>query len=185
MNNAEYARRLDEHYAVNWSTPVDTIRWEAGPTHDLPPEFRVLEFQRSPGVHTYATRCMSQPADKMRLEVHAFCRIGCTARSNLVEILTSVAHYHRTGRKLGIGHTVNFGKPWITGATCSYGILSLPYLDGPGLEWMVEPKVRFLWLIPVTGAEVQYKKAHGMDALEQKFEELGFNYLDPQRASVV
>jgi hypothetical protein len=64
-------------------------------------------------------------------------------------------------------------------------VLSPPYLDGQNLEWLEEPHVRFLWLIPVTEAEVAFKKAHGMEALEERFEEAQFNYLDPFRASVI
>jgi hypothetical protein len=45
--------------------------------------------------------------------------------------------------------------------------------------------VQFLWLIPVTIEEVNYKKKEGLEALEQKFEENSFNYLDIYRRSVV
>ena len=43
----------------------------------------------------------------------------------------------------------------------------------------------FYWLIPISESEVEYKKAHGVEALEIKFDEAKFNYLDPNRASVV
>ena len=39
--------------------------------------------------------------------------------------------------------------------------------------------------IPITEAELAFKKKHGLDALEQKWEAAGFNYLDPLRRSVV
>jgi hypothetical protein len=103
----------------------------------------------------------------------------------IVEILTAVSHYHRTGTPLGLGHSVNFGKPWVAGSACTHGLISLPYLDGPSLEWLANPEVRFLWMIPITDAEVQFKKRHGMEALEQRFEEAQFDFLDPFRASVV
>lgn len=45
--------------------------------------------------------------------------------------------------------------------------------------------MRFLWLIPITLAELRFKKEHGVSALEQRFEEAQFNYLDPLRDSVV
>jgi hypothetical protein len=34
-------------------------------------------------------------------------------------------------------------------------------------------------------AEIAFKKASGMEALEERFEETRFDYLDPFRASVV
>lgn len=48
-----------------------------------------------------------------------------------------------------------------------------------------EFRSQVLWLLPVTGAEVQYKKTNGIDALEERFEEARLNYLDPLRNSVI
>jgi hypothetical protein len=54
------------------------------------------------------------------------------------------------------------------------------------LEWLEtgSRKIRFLWLIPITRNEVEFKKARGLEALEATFEECAFNYLDPMRDSV-
>lgn len=129
---------------------------------------------------------MSQLTDppEDRLELHLFAppqgEVAC-----LTEILTATAHYHRTGSRLGLEHSVNFGQPWLPGSKCTFGLISLPYLDGPDLERLEKPSVRFLWLIPVTENEVAYKKKHGMEALEELFERAQFNYLDPLRPSVV
>ena len=128
---------------------------------------------------------MSQPEDKERLELHVLCRASDVNRVELVEILTAVAHYHRTGSTLGLAHSVNFGKPWVNGSLCTHGLLSLPYLDGPDLEWLNEPQARFLWLIPITPSEVQFKNANGLEALEASLETAKFDYLDPFRKSVV
>jgi len=105
------------------------------------------------------------------------------------ELLTAVAHYHRTGAKLGLGHTVNFGRPWLPDSLCTFGLISLPYIDGPKLEWLpldsADHCARLLWLVPITEAEVAFKKAHGVEALEERLEAAHFDYIDPQRASVV
>jgi transposase len=45
--------------------------------------------------------------------------------------------------------------------------------------------VRCLWVVPITRVERKFKKSHGLEALERMFQEAGFNYLDPQRKSVV
>lgn len=50
---------------------------------------------------------------------------------------------------------------------------------------MLEPRVRFLWLVPITERERAFKKTHGTEALEQRLEAAQFNYLDPERNSVV
>jgi len=133
----------------------------------------------------YATRCMSQPEDEARLEIHLLTGREKETDPELVELLTVTAHYHRTGTRLGLGHTVNFGRPWRPGSACTHGLLSLPYLDGPRLEWLAEPRVQFLWLIPITAAELLFKKQHGLEALEERFEAAQFDYLDPLRPSVV
>jgi hypothetical protein len=105
----------------------------------------------------------------------------------MIELLAAVAHYHASGNDVGLGRTINFGLPWYDGSPCDHGLLSLPYLDGPGLEWLRAGSrdIRFLWLIPITKQEVEYKQANGADALERLFEEASFNYIDPLRRSVV
>jgi hypothetical protein len=133
---------------------------------------------------TYATVCMSQESDVKRLELHLFSPVASAAH---VELLTAVAHYHRTDSPLDMGHTVNFGRPWLPRSLCTRGLISLPYLDGPELEVLtIDGKTtRFLWLIPVTEREVEFKKEHGLEALEASLQESQFHYLDPQRQSVI
>jgi hypothetical protein len=127
---------------------------------------------------------MSQPEDKKRLELHMF---SAELHDDIAELLVATAHYHRTGASLGLGHTVNFGRPWLPGSLCDHGLISLPYLDGPNLEFLEESgsETRFLWLIPVTKAEVEFARTDGLEALESRFQKLRFNYLDPKRQSVV
>ena len=185
MTQNTYQKAIQDHYIKNWSTPIDEARWNRGPVDALPEDFRVLAFARSPEMTAYATRCMSQPTDKDRLELFLLTRASQAIRSGLIELLTVVAHYHRTGQALGLGHSINFGRPWLPGSACTHGLISLPYLDGPDLEWLAESHIRFLWLIPITEAEVRFKKSYGMEALEQEFEGKKFDFLDPMRASVV
>lgn len=106
---------------------------------------------------------------------------------SIVELLTAVAHYHRHGAPLGLGHIVNFGQPWHPRSRCEYGLLSLPYLDGPLLERLTFDRgdvVRCLWLVPITAAERCFALEHGLEALEQRLEQEEFQYCDPLRASV-
>jgi hypothetical protein len=127
---------------------------------------------------------MADQGDADPIELHLFSPIKSEAH---VELLTAVAHYHLTGEYLGLGHTVNFGRPWLPESECDHGLVSLPYLDGPNLEWLnIEGRaIRFLWLIPITKAEVKFKRTQGLEALEEIFEATSFDYLDPLRKSVV
>jgi hypothetical protein len=177
---------IEDHYARCWNSKGEAIEWKLGPVEQLPPGFRVLAFAPTDRrkMWTYATCGMSHQSDATLIELHLFSPIR---DETLVELLTVIAHYHLTGAYLDIGHTVNFGRPWLPHSKCDHGLISLPYLDGPSLEWfeVSQRRIRFLWLIPITADEVAFKKAQGLDALEDRFEAVGFNYLDPERSSVV
>lgn len=162
------------------------MEFNKGPIHELPAGFVILEFAPRQGraMWTYATCCMSQESDKLPLELHMF---SAEESEEPVELLVATAHYHRTGSSLGLGHSVNFGKPWIDESRCDHGLISLPYLDGPKVENMILAGgkiVKFYWMVPVTRTEVEYKKANGLESLERKFEAAKFNYVDPHRPSV-
>jgi Suppressor of fused protein (SUFU) len=187
MSSSVHFERVAAHYAQVWGRAGAPVPPPPSPRrHELPDEFAILEFapygERQ--MWTYATCGMSQSDDQLPLELHLF---SSDASRELVELLTAVAHYHRTGSPLAVGHTVNFGKPWLDDSACDHGLVSLPYLDGPELENLRLPEgptVKFDWLIPITPAEVDFKKANGLEALEERMEEAGFNYLDPNRPSV-
>jgi hypothetical protein len=179
------AAKITNHYERCWDAVATVKTLQKGPTWQLTPGFRILVF--SPidrrNMWTYATCGMSQQMDAPALEIHLF---SPTETDSHVELLTAIAHYHLTGAYLDVGHTVNFGRPWLEGSKCDHGLISLPYLDGPKLEWLevAGRKIRFLWLIPISKDEVEYQKSHGTEALEDRFEERRFNYLDPGRSSV-
>ncbi|MFF0298846.1 suppressor of fused domain protein [Kitasatospora sp. NPDC004614] len=103
------------------------------------------------------------------------------------ELLTMVASYHASHR-LGIEHSFPIGEPWLPGSACDHLLLSLPYLHGPALEHCPLPgggEARVLWLLPVTSAEIAFRRAHGHEALEQLFDEHAIDPTDPRRPSVV
>jgi hypothetical protein len=176
-----------EHYQEMWTAQACGVhRWSKGPSWQMPIDFGIAEFAPSPSrdMWTYATCGMSCQGDSEPLELHLFSLVQTPSH---VELLTMVAHYHLTGSYLNLNHTVNFGRPWLEGSKASFGFVSLPYLDGPKLEWCEfrERKVRFLWLVPITERERSYASAFGSEALEDAFERQSFNYLDPLRTSVV
>ena len=180
----DWSRQVHSHYRAIWGVDGDLCRLPDGPVDQLP-GFEVRKFQPTADqeLWTYATCGMSHPGDTEPLELHIHSREEST---RLVLLLTVVAHYHRTGARLGLGHTVNFGRAWQLGSSCDRGLISLPYLYGPNLENLTVDAVqgKCLWLIPVTAAEVEFKKENGLDALEQRFEADEFDYADPCRPSV-
>ena len=184
-NSSRYATELLRHYEQIWGRSSEVSQWTRGPVHELPPSFRVAVFPPRAGrsYWVYATLGMSLGYDES-MELHLF---SPQQASELIELLTVVAHYHRTGSKVGLHHTVDFGRPWLPNSTCNYGLISLPYLNGPDLEWLITPdfKIRSLWLLPITEAERDFKKRQGAEALEQLFEEHQVDYLNPERESLV
>lgn len=133
---------------------------------------------------TYATCCMSQLEDDEPIELHLF---SFQKDEGLIELLTSIAYYHRQTDRLGLNHSVNLGKPWQHASQCTYGFISLPYLDGPALENFKTNKkeIKFYWLIPITQKEAEYKSKNGSEALEGKFEESEFDYINSGRESLI
>jgi hypothetical protein len=174
------------HYGQAWPSPPIEIDFSRGPIHELSAAFKIVRFSPNEkhAMWTYATVCMSDPTDAKPLELHLF---ASSVNDEIAELLVAVAHYHRTAANLDLGHSVNFGRPWWTGSLCDRGLISLPYLDGPSLEWLASrnEKLRFLWMIPVTQSEIEFKKEFGLEKLESKFQESGLDYLNPLRGSII
>ena len=176
---------VSAHYENFWGVAVkDTFR--AGPMFDGRTDFEILKFQPKPSRNfwTYATCGMSTKEEDTGIELHIFSAIESEEVS---EILAATAHYQRNRSRLNLGHTVNFGKPWIEGSHAQYGLISLPYLDGPDLETLELPEnvLKFYWMIPITGAEREYKKSNGLESLEETFDRSNFDYANPYRNSLL
>lgn len=183
-----YNRLVEEHYISNWGSNFEEKIWTKGPIDKLNYEFTILEFKPTGkrNMWTYATCGMSTFTHQKPVELHLFSAIQDNA---ILELLTSVVYYHNTDQNLNLGHTINFGKSWQGNSKCSYGLISLPYLDGQDLERFCPDKdgraIFCYWLVPITLQERNYKIQNGMEALEEKLEESQFNYLDSNRASVI
>lgn len=111
-----------------------------------------------------------------------------------LQILGMVAHYHadRTER-LGVGHTLPIGRPWMEGSRCDHLLVSRPYPWGPKLEIcpLGGDHVHFLWLLPITKEERDFKAEkdergeNGLEELEERFDAAGIEWWRPDRPSVV
>lgn len=104
-----------------------------------------------------------------------------------IDLMKMVAYYHCGGHGLDLQHSMPIGEPWVPGSTCDYLLISLPYLHGPDFEHCSLPggHARILWTLPVTAAEMEFRRLHGHEALEQLFDEAAIIPTDPFRASVV
>lgn len=179
-------RRLWKHYQLAWNASGTILKMSSGPWREISPEFCVLEFEpiQHRTLWTYVTLGMSAVQSDPRLELHM---VSMRQDRTLVELLTATAHYHATGEQVALGHSVNLGRSWQDESPCTFGLVSLPYLDGPELENFEQngDRVKCLWLIPITPQEVRFKVDHGLEALEQRFDQIDFRYADPDRKSVV
>jgi len=184
--STSYFDLIVDHYKEIWKNEPKYYLWDKGPVEKLPSDFRVLEFPPadSKNTWTYATSGMSAGSSKASIELHIFS--ACRDNS-IVELLTAACYYHHNTSSVGLNHTVNFGRPWQNESLCEYGLISLPYIDGPDLENLYLPTghlIKFYWLIPITFAEVNYKAKFGIEALEEQFEK-GLDYLNPKRKSLI
>lgn len=176
--------KITNHYIANWNNKPEVKEWSPNKVKN----FKVLEFKptKERELWTYATCGMSTMEEKQPIELHLFSK---EQDKSLIELLTIIAYYHR-GNNLDLWHTINLGRPWQNDSKCSYGLISLPYLDGPNLENLYFPdydeNIKFYWLIPINEEEMEYKKKYGIENLEIKFEESpNFDYADPKRESVL
>jgi hypothetical protein len=177
------------HYHRAWGEHAYEAWWRRGPAEELPASFRVLVFEPTPErqLWVYATCGMSEAPGDSAIELHLFSPVEYACH---IELLTVVAHYHRTGHRVdAVGSTVNFGREWMPGSNLTYGLISRPYQNGPSLENLSDKDGNALvschWLLPITKSEREYKKQFGLEKLEALFNRHGLQYADAKRASVV
>lgn len=101
-----------------------------------------------------------------------------------VETLAMVTNFALDCRyQVRLGSILDIGRPWLPKSRCDHLLVSLPYPYGPKLEEL-GPATRILWLLPITHAEADFAREHGVEALEQCFEREQLQYFDPSRSSV-
>jgi hypothetical protein len=183
----KYNAALKNHYDSFWHSNDRLNSFNAcGRITAINQDFEVLEIKPNTtrSMWTYATVGMADKSSDVNVELHVFSDAKNMA---WVGILESIAYFHLTESRLGIGHTVNFGVGILEDSNLTHGLISLPFLDGPNLEifnYEIQ-EISCLWLIPISQSELQYKKQYGLEALEKLFEKTAFAYSDPMRSSLV
>ncbi len=176
-------QEMQNHYETAFESKPTACTFNKGPVQDFPEDFCVFEVPpcSKRDVWIYATCGMSFTDSD---EIETFL-LSPRQAPELVELLYIFAHFHLTGERLDAGHTVNFGRPWLAGSSCDHGLLST--MDGAKVERATidEKEVHFLWLIPITEAERDYKIKFGLEALDELFVEKEVDCADALRASSV
>jgi hypothetical protein len=161
-------------------------QWDRGPMADVA-DFSVVRF--SPGPKTKLWSYCSLGASSPRSEEEErfeFLLLSPRSDDRIVELVTMVAHYHRTER-LGLRHMFAIGEPWLDQSRCDCMATSLPYPFGPQLERLDSSglRARFLWVVPITSSERAFARDRGLEELEQRFDSVGLRYWEVDRAPVV
>ena len=182
--------RLRAHLRAQWPhSAIDSFFWDAGPIDEALPDFRVWRITPAEAsdawIYVSEGAWAVETAADYRIE---FLLMAPEESPIHVETLAMVAHFHAdTRHRLDAGYTMNIGRGWTETATLTHLLVSVPYPIGPSFEFCKADSltVRYLWLLPVTESEVQYRHREGLEALEALFDEKSIETLDPVRESVV
>ncbi|WP_051944402.1 suppressor of fused domain protein [Streptacidiphilus rugosus] len=167
---------------------VQAHDYDLGPgRREAVPGLRIIAASPGPrcNVWTYVTAGCWSAVEKQGHGIE-FVLTSPAGDVSFVDLLAKIAYYH-AAHHLDLEHSMPIGEPWMPGSSCDHLLLSLPYLHDPDLEHCPLPNghARILWALPVTAAELGYRREHGHEALERLFEEHEIEPTDPYRASVV
>ncbi|WUR85895.1 suppressor of fused domain protein [Streptomyces phaeochromogenes] len=167
---------------------VEVVDYDLGPERrEIVPDLRVLVVEPGPRSDSWAYLTAGCWAS---MEKHShgleFVMTAHVRDQRFIDLMAMIAYYHGGGHRLDLEHSMPIGKPWVPGSNCDHLLISLPYLHGPDLEHCPLPggHARILWTLPVTTAEIEFRRRHGHEALEKLFDEAEIIPTDPFRASV-
>ena len=174
-------------------THIQTIafhRWPYGASSRDLPGLQVLvahsECEGRSSFH-YLTAGASDILDQPGYGLE-FCFQSNVEADQHVELVVLVAYMHLDSRhRLGVGHTMNIGRPILAGSRLDRILVSLPYPYGEGFEFVHFADghhARLLWLMPICPSEERACHEDGLDSLEAKLEEAQVDFLDAFRDCV-
>lgn len=182
------AEAVESHVRVFFEGhSVEVVDYGLGPERrQVAPDLRILVVGPGPRSDTWAyvtAGCWAaMEKDGHGLE---FVMTTHVRDQRFIELMAMIAYYHCGGHQLDLEHSMPIGDPWVPGSTCDHLLISLPCLHGPDLEHCAVPggHARIVWTLPVTTAEIEFRRRHGHEALEQLFDEAEIIPTDPFRAS--
>ena len=177
-----------EHYKDFFRGHVaERFTWNTGPLVKRVPDFEVIRFSPGPkiGLWVYCSIGASS-IEHENSGLLEFVVVSPIQSVRLVETLAMITYYH-SNHKLGFGHTLPIGEPWLDNSLCENWLLSLPFPFGEELEVIAlsGKHAHVAWLLPITDAERDYKINNDLEALEQLFDEVGLEYWNINRSSVM
>ena len=169
------------------SHPIHEHKWNDGPIAKILPRFSILEVAPGPknNLWTYFSLGAWEVKHKDSGTIEFMLVTPERDKQHFLS-LAMTAFYH-VSNPLGVGHTFPIGEPWLEGSKCDHMLVSRPYVYSPELEVcnLSNQHVHFLWLLPITKAERDYKSKNGLEALEKIFEESEVEYWKIARESLV
>lgn len=189
LNHSDMSAAILRHSQKAWpGRSIETFVWAIGPRQPNSQVYRVAPGKPGdPWIYASSGAWQAETREGCRYE---FFLMAPKEDPIHVETLAMLTRFQSSGSyNVGPGKIVDIGRPWVDGGTCDHLLVSVPYPIGPALENFDVPeaslKIRFLWLMPITGAEATFACKEGVEALERKFEAAGINSIDAKRKSVV
>ena len=182
--------KILEHYRGFWpDRSVESVHWTPEHLGTRLPDLHIAKVRpRARGDYwIFATigAWRATEAEEHGLEFVAAAR---SEAAGVMAHLGQLAYYHAgpPENRLGVGHTLAIGEPWMPGSPLDAILVSLPYPWGPSLEHcqIGTRHIQVLWLLPIYETERAFARTDGLEALESRFQESAFDFLDPGRASV-
>ena len=185
-NPADVVRDHLEHFFGGHR--VERREFQEGPIQRVCPGFHVILVSPGPKTRLWSYISMGGVnVTKAGRPASEFLILSEEDDPKYVARLAMTVHYHHT-QTIGIGDTFPLGEAWVTGSTLDHALVSRPYPFGPDFEVFplsAKEHGHVLWVLPITREERDFKREHGLDALEERFEQVGLSYWDVRRRSVV
>jgi hypothetical protein len=190
--SAAYVELLQRHLSRFWPDHrCEPLMWTLGNWPREHPEFRVLELapagRDQPWIYVSAGTAHLRSFDGVG---HEYVIRTWQHERLMVELLAMVASYSTREDHDGLhdGHSVPIGRPWVEGAEADHLYINKPYFvsrDFATLRIDDSFSVHFLWLVPMTDREKEWRHEHGQEAFEQWLQDHGVKPEDPARRSSV
>lgn len=187
MSHASEATRkhLEEFFP---DSGLEYFSWTLGPIGQVLPEFRVCRIAPRNREKTWVYVSVGACEVKLPGEYETeFFFLSPRETPIHIETLAMVAYFHATlAGGLDIGHFLRIGRPWLDESPQDRLLTSIPYPFGPKFEWCrrATRPIRFVWLLPVAASEVAFAREHGLEALEDRFDQHAIDATDPRRPPV-
>jgi hypothetical protein len=175
--------QLDGSRKKNWITRLDAYETAFGPVKKVypgaNPDIDVLVFRENEDYYTLITSGMSdqrmfmpkRSEDPCRLELEMYVK---EVKKYHIERLTQAAEFPFVEKTyLGHGDTIDWLDPIARGSDLDADLIMYSILANHRERSLTihRDPVQLLWCVPISSAELEYKKEEGIDALLEVFDD--------------